>query len=255
MIAPRTIARYGWRRDSLDTRDWRMGALTPRETVWPPAKSIRPTFGAYDQGQLGSCTANALAAAVEYQQTAQHEGSVTPSRLFIYWYERYLEGTVASDAGAEIRDGAKVVAKYGAPPETDWPYDIAQFTVQPPQQATTDATQHRATRYYRINQDEWDLKWCINNGYPFVFGFTVYDSFEAGSWFSQPPYVMPLPQSGEGVLGGHAVLGVGYDDAKGVEVRNSWGTGWGDAGHFYMPWSFITNPTYAADFWTLRRES
>lgn len=257
-LKPRQIHHYGWRRDSLDARDFLATPDLTKATFASNASLRSKMPPVYDQGQLGSCTGNAWAAVVEYQEHVQGESTGTPSRLFIYYFERALEGTADQDAGAEIRDGAKVVSGYGAPNETEWPYSDAnpgRFSQKPSSQVISDAKRHEALKYYRNRQDAWDLKWCIANGYPVVFGFTVYDSFEQGNWAYEAPFVMPMPQPNEGILGGHAIVIVGYDDAKGVLVRNSWGQDWGDGGYFYMPWAFITNPNYCSDFWTLRKES
>ena len=127
-VAPRKIKRYGWRPDLPDPRD-RIFNLEERISLGSalPAKA---DLGAhmppiYDQGQLGSCTANGIAACLEYDAIRQGEAPVTPSRLFIYYNERVIEGDVSTDAGAQIRDGIKVVATEGAPPESEWPYSDA----------------------------------------------------------------------------------------------------------------------------------
>ena len=148
-----------------------------------PAKvDLRPDCPAvYDQGQLGSCTGNAIAGAVQFDRKKQHlTPDFVPSRLFIYYGERVIEGTVGTDAGAQIRDGIKVVAKQGAPPETDWPYDITKFAEQAAgRRRSRDALKDQAVSYSRVTQDLSQMKGCLASGYPFVFGFTVYDSFES----------------------------------------------------------------------------
>jgi C1A family cysteine protease len=158
----------------------------------------------YDQGQLGSCTGNAIAGAVEFERMRQNLAVFTPSRLFIYYGERVIEGTVSSDSGAEIRDGIKVVATAGVPPETDWPYDISRFADQPPQLAYADAKDDVATQYQRVMQSLAQMKGCLASGLPFVFGFTVYESFESPAVASTGQ--APMPGSNESVLGGHAVM-------------------------------------------------
>src|SRR5437763_15228736 len=120
----------------------------------PPSVDLRAECPpVYDQGQLGSCTANGIGGAIEFDQRKQGTREFSPSRLFIYYNERVIEGTVSQDAGAQIRDGIKTVAKLGAPPETDWPYDISKFTQRPPTQAYSDAKQDLVAAYARVVQD------------------------------------------------------------------------------------------------------
>jgi len=105
--------------------------------------------------------------------------------------------------------------------------------------------------YSRLTQSLSQLKGCLASGYPFVFGFTVYDSFESQQVAQTG--VVPMPAAGEGVLGGHAVLAVGYDDTQQrFIVRNSWGTGWGMQGYFTMPYAYLTEQNLSSDFWTVR---
>jgi C1A family cysteine protease len=183
----------------------------------------------YDQGQLGSCTANALAAAHEF---AQKKGNLpapspfTPSRLFIYYNERVIEHSVQSDNGAQLRDGMKAVAHQGVCPEFEWPHDITKFSVRPPQLAFGDALHCTAISYQRVVQNLNQMKGCLAEGYPFVHGFTVYESFPMETSTGD----VPMPAPGEpgpngGPPAGHAVLAVGYDDALQQFIfRNSWGT-------------------------------
>jgi C1A family cysteine protease len=204
----------------------------------------------YDQGQLGSCTANAIAAAFEFDLHRQHLRDFMPSRLFIYYNERVIEGTVDTDAGAMIRDGIKTVVKQGVCRETSWPYDVDRFAARPPAHCYTDALHRRATSYQRIPQALTLLKVCLAAGFPFVFGFTVYNSFESDEVAETG--VVPMPGPDEAVLGGHAVLAVGYDDqAERFLVRNSWGPDWGDGGYFTMPYDYLTTRGLASDFWAL----
>src|SRR5262249_15497865 len=160
-----------------------------------------------------SCTANAIAAAIEFMQLKEKLSKIfTPSRLFIYYNERDIEGTVDSDSGAMIRDGIKSVAKQGAPPEKLWAYDIAKFRHQPPSSAYKEARLDNVVLYQRVARNLNQMKGCLADGFPFVYGFTVYDSFESPQ-VAQTGHV-PMPAPTEGVLGGHAVVAVGYDDAS-----------------------------------------
>ncbi|MCQ9165342.1 C1 family peptidase [Arthrobacter sp. STN4] len=178
----------------------------------------------------------------------------TPSRLFIYYNERVMEGTVKSDAGAQIRDGIKSVATTGVCDESLWPYDIAKFALKPKAACYTAARKQRAIVYARVGQTLTQLKGCLASGYPIVFGFTVYASFESPEVAATG--VVPMPGSGESVLGGHCVVAVGYDDAgQRFTIRNSWGSGWGTAGYATMPYAYLLSPSLANDFWTVKSTS
>lgn len=249
----RKIRRYGWTPDLPDHRDQVYSA--PLAQLGPLPKSVDLTSGCppvYDQGQLGSCTANAIGGALEFDQLKQKLTDVfVPSRLFIYYNERVVEGTVGSDSGAQIRDGIKVVAKQGGPHETLWPYVISKFTAKPSTAAYQDAAKHPAVLYQRLVQTIDQLKGCLATGYPFVFGFSVYESFESPGVAKSGHAPMPAPH--EKLLGGHAVLAVGYDDAKKwFIVRNSWGPKWGMAGYFTLPYDYLLNGNLSDDFWTIK---
>src|SRR5690349_5986657 len=135
-----SVGHYGWVPDLPDHRDLTYAAPAAFLTALPTSVDLRPGCpDVYDQGQLGSCTANSIGGAFQFEQIKQKVKDFVPSRLFIYYNERVIENTVNSDSGAQIRDGIKVVAKQGAPPETDWPYDINKFAQKPPQSAFADA--------------------------------------------------------------------------------------------------------------------
>jgi C1A family cysteine protease len=244
---------YGWVRDLPDQRDLMFAAPLENQASLPASVDLRPQCPTevYDQGQLGSCTANAIAGALQFEQIKQALQNFTPSRLFIYYNERVIEHTVNTDSGAQIRDGMKSVGSVGAPPETDWPYDISKFADKPPQPAYKDAPLGRALQYLKVPQVLNQMKGCLASGYPFVYGFTVYESFESDQVAQTG--VAPIPAAGEKVLGGHAVVAVGYDDASQRFIsRNSWGAGWGMAGYFTIPYAYLTDGNLADDFWTVR---
>jgi C1A family cysteine protease len=250
---PQHIQRFGWIPDLPDQRDHLYAAPLAVLGPLPTSTDLRPQCPpVYDQGQLGSCTANAIAAAIEFDQMKQQlPKEFVPSRLFIYYNERVIEGTVGTDNGAQIRDGIKTVSHQGACPETEWPYDPAKLTVQPDKQCYQDALLDRAVSYQRVTRDLMQMKGCLASGYPFVFGFTVYDSFMT-STVAQTGQA-PMPGPGEERVGGHAVMAVGYDDSQqGFIVRNSWGTTWGMAGYFTMPYTYLIQPGLASDYWTIR---
>jgi C1A family cysteine protease len=242
---------FGWVPDVPDHRDFMYSAPQKVVAKLPPSVDLRPKCPpVYDQGQLGSCTANAIGGAIEYEQIKQKKKKVfVPSRLFIYYNERVIENTVNSDSGAMIRDGMKTVNKDGAPPESIWKYDITKFTVKPPKASFKEALKNQVLQYSRLVQTLNQLKGCLADGYPFVFGFSVYESF----YNIDSSGVMPLPKAGEKLEGGHAVMAAGYDDTKQLfTIRNSWGDSWGKKGYFYMPYAYITDSNNADDIWTVR---
>lgn len=252
VLTPHKIQGYGWLPDLPDQRDFMYAAPAPFQANIPPSVDLTPQCPpVYDQGQLGSCTANAIAGAIQFDQMKQKLKPFVASRLFIYYNERVMEGTVASDSGAQIRDGIKSVATLGAPPESDWPYDIAKFSQKPPAIAFSDGKKDLVTLYQRLIQDLATMKGCLASGFPFVFGFTVYSEFEGAKVAKTG--IVPMPTAAEKPIGGHAVLAVGYDDASRMFfVRNSWGPDWGLKGYFRIPYAYLTDPKLASDFWTIR---
>lgn len=245
------IPKYNWVKDKIDTRD-HVYNLTA--TVAPRSVDLRAYCSLIEnQGQLGSCTGNAIAGAIELLD--KRRGKITDvSRLFIYYYERSMIGTINSDSGAYIRDGIKVCYSYGAPLESLWPYDIGKFKVKPSLTSIADAAKRKVTLYERA----LDFNACINalsNGFPVIVGFSVYNSFESANVTKTG--MMPYPDvNREYLLGGHAVLLVGYNNtSRRFIVRNSWGAYWGDRGYFYMPYEVIQNSQMSGDFWIIKTVS
>ncbi|HVW29773.1 MAG TPA: C1 family peptidase [Polyangiaceae bacterium] len=253
---PRKIARYGWTPDLPDHRDLTYAAPLTALKSLPPKVDLRAKCPeVYDQGQLGSCTANAIAGAMEFELMKEKARKVfVPSRLFIYYNEREIEGSVREDSGAQIRDGIKSVNKLGAPPEDLWKYsdkNPGPFQKKPTKTVYVQAAKHQVTSYQRVPRVLAQFKGCLASGYPFVFGFTVYTAFESDAVAKTGK--LDMPGSDEEVVGGHAVLAVGYDDtADRFIVRNSWGTSWGKKGYFTMPYSYLLEQNLSDDFWTIR---
>lgn len=256
--------RYDWKPDLPDHRDLKFGAVhNPGFVNLPQKVDLRPSMPpVVDQGQTSSCTSNALAAAMGFlelnaitKKIASVEefdpSTFTPySRLFIYWNERALEGDTDQDGGAQIRDGVKSLATYGGCKETTWAFDPNLLLQKPVDAAFTEAISHKITSYSRLENTQ-DMKQCLAAGFPFVFGATIYDSFEGSDVAATG--IVPMPDQDEECLGGHAITCVGYDDARQVFiVRNSWGTSWGDHGYCYFPYAYLGNMDLCSDFWTLR---
>ena len=249
---PRSTRWYGWTPDLPDQRDRLYRAPLTGVGPVPARMDLRPGCpSVYDQGPLGSCTANAISGAIAFEQIKQALADpFVPSRLFIYYNERVIEGTVDEDAGAMIRDGIKSVARQGAPHEALWPYTIARFRTRPAKPAYADARKHPAVLYQRIARDLQQFRGCLASGFPFVFGFSVYDSFESAAVAKSG--AVPMPGPAERLLGGHAVLAVGYDNAgRRFLVRNSWGPAWGMAGYFTMAYDYLLDANLSDDFWSI----
>ncbi len=242
---------YGWKHSLPDQRDLEFTPAAAPVSL-PTHVDLRVKDSPiYDQGQLGSCVANGTGSIWEFALRAENKPAPLPARLFIYYNGRVIEGTVNEDSGLTVRDGLKVLSQMGCCDESLVPYDISKFTVKPPASAYTAAKAHQATQYLAVKQDLPTMKACLAAGFPIAIGFTVYDSFESNA-VAQTGHA-PMPGKNESVLGGHCVAIVGYDDVKRVFiVRNSWGTGWGDKGYCYFPYSYLTNPKLASDFWTVR---
>jgi C1A family cysteine protease len=226
----------------------------------------------YDQGNLGSCTANALCAAYQYLKP-----TFSPSRLFLYYNERVIENDILIDGGAFLINGVKSLVQTGVCPENLWPYIESQFSVKPTPNCYTDAAIHKALTDHNVLQTLTQMKACLQSGLPFAVGITVYETFELQAVANTG--LVPMPDlTNEENLGGHAVLVCGYNDSiqwwqnkitygkrgqriltqttnptmKGAWiVRNSWGSKWGAAGYFYLPYPYLTNLDLAGDLWAL----
>lgn len=247
--------RYGWRPSRPNINVPRFLRVTNSADL-PPMVDLSTSASMppiYDQGQLGSCTANAGAGLAEFLLRKFNLADFMPSRLFIYYNERVIDGDVPQDAGASLSDAIQVMTTDGVPPEVMWPYDITQFATDPPQPVYDAGKLALMGPGQQVNQDDTDLKGVLASGYPVIFGFTVYESFESQEVASTG--IVPMPGPDEQILGGHAVMIVGYDSTDTTEptkwkVRNSWGSGWGLSGYFIMPDAYILNPNLASDFWT-----
>lgn len=245
---------YGWKRQLPDQRDLLFAAADYVKLSKLPAKiDLRDKCpGVYDQLDLGSCTAQLIAFLLQFDQMKQGKPApFTPSRLFIYYNERVMEGTVNSDSGAEIRDGIKSVNQLGAPPESDWPYIVKKFKRKPPAKAYAHALDNQALKYASVRQNLDQMRGCLAAGFPIGIGFSVYESFETATVAKNG--VAPMPGKDEEILGGHAVGVVGYDNSSSrFLLRNSWGAAWGMKGYFTLPYAYLLDGNLASDFWQVQ---
>ena len=271
--------KLGWLKDLVDFRDYSL--QTPsiqailKPVVKPTVLAAKPTVPISsvdlrqwcspiaDQGNLSSCTANAAAGIVEYFQNKTFGKFIPASRLFIYKTTRDLL-CINGDSGAYLRSTMGALVAFGVPAEKYWPYTTSKFDVEPPAFLYSLGTNYKATQYFRLDpigtspiQVLANIKQTINNKLPIMFGFSVYSSIP----FSAGTGDIPYPSQKESLLGGHAVVIVGYDDNhvigtnKGaLLIRNSWGTNWGNKGYGWLPYSYVVNGL-ACDFWTLVQES
>ncbi len=260
-----------WKPSLPDKRDFKYSMVEHGSAVkaYPPKVDLRPLCSpVVDQGDLGSCTGNAGAGAIEFLELQEMRDNVPPgtqapqeyvankfspvSRMFIYQNELILDGDFGQDNGANMRDICMVALKTGVPRESSWAYDMSLFTTKPNAAVYAEAAKHKVKAFYQLN-NMTDMKRCLYHGFPFVFGISVYDSFMSDAAASSG--IIPMPNvSTETLQGGHALCCVGYDDTKmSFIVRNSWGTSWGDQGYCYMPYAYLSDADLASDMYTLRR--
>lgn len=249
---------YGCIPDLPDQRD--------RKFMFSPAQALMPTSAlpasvdlrewlppVMDQGSLGSCTAHGVTAALRYNWINNDQPDIPLSRLALYYDSRMLEGSVASDSGAQIRDVIKVAAK-GVAREALWPYDLTKWSERPPQEAYKDAPLHEAIEYRRVDVSARAIKTALFTGRPVIVGVTLYASFESDSVAATG--VVPMPAKHEHVVGGHCLLVWGYGQRPGFfSVRNSWGESWGHKGDCFFPEAYLSSPDYASDLWVISSTS
>jgi C1A family cysteine protease len=233
-------------------KDYSMLSLNKSTTVYPSSVDLRNKLPVvYDQGNLGSCTANALCYCFDYID----DTTFYPSRLYLYYNERFLDNNINQDAGSTLTQGIIALEKYGICSEKTCPYIISNFKNKPTNDAYIEGSKHTVLTANRVMQTMSSIKGCLNQNLPFVIGIMVYSSFESNE-VAKTGYV-PMPNTKkEQFLGGHAVICVGYNDAKSVWImKNSWGTSWGDHGYFYLPYNYLLSSQLAGDMWQVTKVS
>ena len=219
-----------------------------------------------DQLDLGSCTANAGVGIVEYYERRAFGRHINASRLFLYKTTRELLKSTG-DTGAFLRTTMEAMVLFGLPPEDYWPYVVADFDREPSAFLYSFGQNYQALNYYRLDPAGTakpallnQIKTNLASNLPAMFGFTVYNSYIQASIANMG--AIPYPVKGDKVVGGHAVVAVGYDDAVQIRngtakatvgallIRNSWGAGWGDGGYGWLPYEYVLKGL-AADWWAL----
>jgi len=223
-------------------------APTPPAQPLPKSCDLSDKFPeAYDQGRVGSCSANAIAGAIHYNIGRL---SATPSRLFIYYNERAANGEVNVDNGSSLLTGLLATKLNAWVPEPVWTYEPANHLfAKPPDDLYALAKNYKVSGYAELETPD-AIKASIAAGSPVIIGMEVFESMESTAMAKSG--VLPMPAPNERSEGGHAVLIVGYDDNSGMfKVRNSWGTAWGQDGYFLMPYDYANNPDYVWEYWTI----
>ncbi len=268
---------FGWIPDLPDTRDYTKDhpkvapLLAKKPSSLQSSADLRPFCPpVFDQGEMGSCTANAAAALLSYHNRRSFGKTAPLSRMFIYKGTRDLM-QAQGDSGACIRTTMGALSLFGAPPERYWGYDGSLLDSAPPAFCYSYAANYQATSYFRLDEKSAGIRsegkgaalagarGALAQGLPAMFGFRVFESIRESARDGKIPY----PERGEKLLGGHAVLAVGYDDALTIKngtgdnektgaflIRNSWGEGWGEKGYGWLPYDYLL-AGLAEDFWCL----
>jgi len=269
----------GWLPDYPDFRDYtveqvsmkamltKAGAAVRRKVSLPTSADLRAWCSPIEnQGSLGSCTANAGIGIVEYFERRAFGKHIDASRLFLYKVTRNMLHWTG-DTGAFLRSTMGALALFGVPPEEYWPYVVADFDKEPPAFCFSFGQNYQAISYYRLDPPGTakdvllnQIKTNLAAGLPSMFGFTVYSSYTQGATTGKIPY----PTRGEKIVGGHAIVAVGYNDGMKIKntnpgaaetkgallFRNSWGTGWGSSGYGWLPYDYVLKGL-AVDWWSL----
>jgi hypothetical protein len=244
---------YGWKRALSMTRFKKFQAPAAVLASLPASADLSAgVVMVDDQGQLGSCGPNAMDMLLAFDQQAEMmKPPFGSSRLFTYYNTRQLMGTTGEDSGVDNATMLAALEQFGYCPESDWPYDISRFTERPPDSAYAAAAGNLITDDAAIPQNLDQMRGCIAAGRPFVFGFTVYESFESDAVAATGD--VPMPRRREMVVGGHDILFVSYDDSQQrFGFVNPWGTSWGRKGFGTFPYAYATDSNLAGDFVTVK---
>lgn len=242
------MRKYNLKRDRTTSFVHRKCLSKPSLAPLPASIDLRNKFKSiYDQGSLGSCTANAGAAAYRF---VNH--NFNPSRLFLYYNERLLDDDIKNDSGSSLSQCINALKQYGICSENLCPYEIEKFDIEPTKESYDEATHNKVVKASRLVQTKRALKECLVSGKCFILGIAVYHSFESENVAKTG--VVPMPAKDEQLLGYHAVTCVGYsNEQKHWIMLNSWGQNWGASGFFYLPYDYLTEENLASDMWTINQ--
>jgi C1A family cysteine protease len=242
------MPKSGCVKSKIDTRDFKFHLRFNMRINLPDHIELKCIPDALDQGDLGSCTANASSNALRFCLKKDNEIDFQPSRLYIYYFSRLIENSVDNDSGCEIRDVLKAIHTYGACSEDIWPYDITKFKDLPNANCVRLGKNHTCGfTYLSVNQTLFDIKNALYKGFPIIFGLYIYQSFPVDLGH------VPMPDvSSETLSGGHCMIIIGCDDKLQIFiVQNSWGKEAGVNGCFFIPYSYLLDSELAFDFWTI----
>lgn len=246
--------KFGWIKDEPDNRDFPFMVKLTSAKIYNPVDLRKDCPPVRDQKNLGACSAFGATGLVEYARKKQGFKDLwQPSPLFTYYTTRELHNTTNVDSGATVRYALKSIVKSGVTPETSWPYIIEKFAEKPPENLYRLALDRQALSYRRLRDNSIDeMQECLEQGYPFIFGLQIYDSF----LYCKSNGIIPIPKpSKEFLHGGHCLMCVGWKLVNGRKhfiVQNSWSDKWGDKGYCYIPFEYMGAQRYASDFWMIR---
>jgi C1A family cysteine protease len=269
----------GWLPDYPDFRDYteeeksvktmlnKVGVVKALKAALPTSVDLRAWCSPIEnQGSIGSCTAHAGVGIFEYFERRAFGKHIDASRLFLYKTTRNMLHWTG-DTGAFLRTTMGAMVLFGVPPEEYWPYVTTDYEKEPPAFCYAFAQSYQAVSYYRLDPPGTTKSALLNSiktnlagGLPSMFGFTVYASYTQANSTGKIPY----PTTGEKIVGGHAVVAIGYDDNMKIKnsnpgapeykgailIRNSWGTSWGSGGYGWLPYEYVLKGL-AVDWWSM----
>lgn len=242
------------KKSPTDHRDISVSISKGLFTTLPVKVDLKPLMPPpLDQLNLGSCALNAASNCIRYLLKKQNLQEWQPSRLYLYYNTRVLieKSKPDEDTGVSIRDVCKSLSKYHSCPETMWPYIITKFSEIPPIETYNEANLHKKIKYAYVPLNLNSIKHVLSDNNPIIIGIQLYDSFKSDEVAKTG--IVPIPNTEtETLMGGHAMLCVGYcDESKLFTILNSWGDSWGSEGYCYIPYDYILDPKLSSDFWTI----